>query len=171
MCASGTGNATGIGPGGNGRRPVWPGACLLWMLAQPRRQRGGGAIRQHVGDGSGLKIHEDGSPCGASAPSPLINANNPQCPTPALSLRPTLEMPKNRIAAHHNTKPGEQPARGFASSAVAHHRQNIDDGVALLRVASGETGQSFREDRALAGRRCAPPFSDPEPYDDRDALH
>ncbi len=80
-------------------------------------------------------------------------------------------MPENSIAAHHDAKSGEQPARGFASSTVAHHRQDIGDGVALMRVGRGETGQPFREDRALAGRRFATPFPDPEPYDDRDALH
>ncbi len=141
------------------------------MPAQPRRQRGGGPIRQHVGDSSALKIHEDGSTRGASAPGPLINANNPQFPSSALSLRPTLELPENSIAAHDDAKPGEQPARGFASSTAAHHRQDIGDGVALMRVGRGETGQPFREDRALAGRRFATPFPDPEPYDDRDALH
>jgi hypothetical protein len=35
---------------------------------------------------------------------------------PRRFLRPTLEMPENRIAAHHDAKLGEQPARGFASS-------------------------------------------------------
>jgi hypothetical protein len=122
-------------------------------------------------DGSGFQIHEDDSPRGASAPDPLANANNPQVPFSALSLRPTVEMPQNRIAAHHDARPGEQPARGFTSSAMAHHRQDFGDGLALLRVARGETGQSFREDRAIAGRRSATPFSDPETYDDRDALH
>jgi hypothetical protein len=72
-------------------------------------------------------------------------------------------MPENRIAAHHDAKPGEQPARDFTASAVAHRSQDIGDGVALLRVASGETGQPFRKDRALAARRCASPFPDPEP--------
>jgi hypothetical protein len=110
------------------------------MLAQPRRQRGGGAIRRHVGDGCGLQIHEEGSPRGASAPGQLINANNPRVPTSGFSLCPTLEMPENRIVAHHDTKPGEQLARGFASSAVAHHRHDFGDGVALLRAANGETG-------------------------------
>ena len=73
-------------------------------------------------------------------------------------------------ACRTHAEPGEQPARGFTARAVAHRRQDIGDGVALLRVASGETGQSFRKDRALAGRRSAPPFPDPKPYDDRHAL-
>ena len=98
-----------------------------------------------------------------------INANNPQFPSLPLSLRPTLEMPENSIAAHHDAEPGQQPSRGLASSAVAHHRQDIGDGVALMRVGTSETGQLFREDRAFAGRRLATPFPDPEPYDDRDA--
>src|SRR5579863_8134737 len=79
------------------------------VLTQPLRERGGGAIRQHVGHRSGLKIHEDRSACGASAPSPLINANNSQLPSLPLSLCPTLEMPENSIAAHHHAKAGEQP--------------------------------------------------------------
>jgi hypothetical protein len=69
------------------------------------------------------------------------------------------------------TKPGQQSARGFASSGMAHHRQNIGNGVTLTRVGGGETGQPFREDRALAARRVTTPFPDPEPYDDRNALH
>jgi hypothetical protein len=82
------------------------------MLAQPRRQRGAGAIRQHVGNGSGLEIHEDGSICRASTPGPLINATNPPFPSSALSLRPMLEMPENRIAAHHDAKLDEHLREG-----------------------------------------------------------
>ena len=141
------------------------------MLAKPARQRGRGAVRQHAGDGSGLKVHQDGSACGAFAPGPLINANNPQLPFSAQSPRPTLEMPKNSVAAYHDAKPGQQSARGFASSAMAHHRQNIGNGVTLTRVGGGETGQPLREDRALAARRVTTPFPNPEPYDHRNALH
>jgi len=61
-------------------------------------------------------------------------------------------MPKNSIAAHHHAKAGEQPARSFASSAVAHHRQDIGDGIALMRVRRGETGsRSAKIERSQSG--------------------
>jgi hypothetical protein len=63
-----------------------------------------------------------------------INANNPQFLSSAHSLRPTLEMPENSIAARHDAKPGEQAARRFATSTVAHPCKDIGDGVALMRV-------------------------------------
>jgi hypothetical protein len=40
------------------------------------------------------------------------------------------------------------------SKPVAHHCEDIGDGVALMRVGRGNTGQLFREDRALAGRQA-----------------
>jgi hypothetical protein len=74
--------------------------------------------RQHVGDGSGLNVHQGGSACGAVAPGPLINANNLQLPFSTQSPRATLEMPENSVAAYHDAEPGQQSARGFASSAM-----------------------------------------------------
>jgi hypothetical protein len=105
------GDLSGLGRAYSGAFSVEPVAIAAddfhpRMLAQPPRQRDGGAIWQHLGDGSGFKIYKDGSTCGASAPSPLINANNPQFPS-SLSLRSTLEMPENSIAAHHDAEPAE----------------------------------------------------------------
>jgi len=72
--------------------------------------------------------------------------------TPARSLRPTLEVTENSVAAHHDAKAGEQLVRHLAA------RQDISDGVGLMRKGRGKSGQALGEDCAIAGRRLASPL-------------
>ena len=79
-------------------------------------------------------------------------------------------MTENGVAARRDAKAGEQLARHLTSGAVTHHRQDIGDGVGLMRAGRGKSGQPLSEDQAVAGRRLASPFPDPELYNDRDPL-
>jgi hypothetical protein len=140
-----------------------PGCCVSLTAREVKKQL------DSARDSSGFKMHEDGSSRGASSPGRLINTKDPQRSFTTFSLQPALEVPKHCIAARHDPKAGDRLSSRLPSSAMAHRREDISDGIGLMRARRGETWWRFGGDRAITGRRATSPFPGPESYHDRDA--
>jgi hypothetical protein len=145
-----------IGPG------AIPGDDLdAGVITQPRRKRGGLAVRQEIDDLPPLEIAHDGAVPLSAAPRPIIDPENARR-LARLAAPSAADEAQQRGRAHRQAQALGQAGPGLPAEREAKVALNITEAIRAPAVRASNPGKALGEDPTRASCRGAPQAPGPD---------